>query len=75
LNRDIAERMDNRVSSYTNFSSMYQDIIKGKKTEIDFLNGRIVDLGKKHRVPTPFNETLVSFIKFLEGKNGIPRRD
>jgi 2-dehydropantoate 2-reductase len=75
LNRDIAERMDNRVSSYTNFSSMYQDIIKGKKTEIDFLNGRIVELGKKHRVPTPFNETLVSFIKFLEGKNGIPRRD
>jgi len=75
LNRDIAERMDNRVSSYTNFSSMYQDIVKGKKTEIDFLNGRIVDLGKKHHVPTPFNEALVSFIKFLEGENGIPRRD
>ena len=75
LNRNIAERMDNQVLSYANFSSMYQDIIKGKKTEIDFLNGRIVELGKKHRVPTPFNETLVSFIKFLEGKNGIPRRD
>ena len=75
LNRNIAERMDNQVLSYANFSSMYQDIIKGKKTEIDFLNGRIVELGKKHRVSTPFNETLVSFIKFLEGKNGIPRRD
>ena len=75
LNRNIAERMDNQVLSYANFSSMYQDIIKGKKTEIDFLNGRIVELGKKHHVPTPFNETLVSFIKFSEGKNGIPRRD
>lgn len=72
---DMAERMDERVSSYTNFSSMYQDIIKGKKTEIDFLNGKIVELGKKHHIPTPLNETLVSFIKFLEDENGIPRRD
>ena len=75
LKKDILERMDNRVSGYTNFSSMYQDIIKGKKTEIDFLNGRIVELGKKHHVPTPFNQALVSFIKFLEGRNGIPKRD
>ena len=75
LKKDILERMDTRVSGYTNFSSMYQDIIKGKKTEIDFLNGRIVELGKKHHVPTPFNEALVSFIKFLEGRNGIPKRD
>lgn len=75
LHGDMAERMDDRVSSYTNFSSMYQDIVKGKKTEIDFLNGKIVDLGKKHHIPTPLNETLVSFIKFLEEENGVPRRD
>lgn len=75
LPENLAERIDKQVSSYTNFSSMYQDIVKGKKTEIDFLNGKIVDLGKKHRIQTPINEALVSFIKFLEGENGIPRKD
>jgi 2-dehydropantoate 2-reductase len=75
LPENLAERIDKQVSSYTNFSSMYQDIAKGKKTEIDFLNGKIVDLGKRHHIQTPINETLVSFIKFLEDKNGIPRKD
>ena len=75
LPENLAERIDEHVSSYTNFSSMYQDIAKGKKTEIDFLNGKIVDLGKRHHIQTPINETLVSFIKFLEDKNGIPRKD
>ena len=54
---------------------MYQDIIKNKKTEIEFLNGKIVELGKKHNIPTPVNETLVYLIKYLEEKNGIPRKD
>ncbi|RJS83463.1 ketopantoate reductase family protein [Methanophagales archaeon] len=48
-------------------SSMLKDIEKGKKTEIDFLNGVFVALGKKHGIPTPVNETIVRVIKFLEG--------
>lgn len=75
LPENLAVRIDKRLSSYTNFSSMYQDIVKGKKTEIDFLNGKIVDLGKKHHIQTPINEALVSLIKFLEGENGISRKD
>ncbi|MQY54502.1 MAG: 2-dehydropantoate 2-reductase [Methanosarcinales archaeon] len=47
-------------------SSMLNDIERGKKTEIDFLNGVFVDLGKKHNIPTPVNETIVRVIKFLE---------
>lgn len=75
LPENLAVRIDKRLSSYTNFSSMYQDIVKGKKTEIDFLNGKIVDLGKKHHIQTPINEALVSLIKFLEGENGISRKN
>ena len=63
----------NRVSkglkdSGDNTSSMLQDILKGKKTEIDFLNGKIIELGKKHNIKTPVNEVLVSMVKFLENK-------
>jgi 2-dehydropantoate 2-reductase len=47
-------------------SSMLNDIERGKKTEIDFLNGVFVALGKKHNIPTPVNDTIVRAIKFLE---------
>jgi 2-dehydropantoate 2-reductase len=66
LPQHLAARIDKQLAHYTNFSSMYQDIMKGNRTEIDFLNGKIVELGKKHLIQTPVNETLVSFIKFLE---------
>ncbi len=49
-------------------SSMLNDIKRGKKTEIAFLNGVFVDLGKRHNIPTPVNETIVREIKFLESK-------
>ncbi|MEM2917663.1 MAG: 2-dehydropantoate 2-reductase [Candidatus Bathyarchaeia archaeon] len=65
---NIEECVEKKISSYSNFSSMCQDIMKGKKTEIDFLNGKIVELGKKHGIPTPVNEALVAMIKFLETK-------
>lgn len=46
--------------------SMLQDIEKGKKTEIDFINGTICDFGRKHRIPTPYNDKVVSFIHEIE---------
>ena len=72
---DLEKKVDEKISSYTNFSSMYQDVVKGKKTEIDFLNGKIVELGRKHNILTPVNETLVCLIKFMEDKNGISRKN
>lgn len=72
---DLEEKIVKEISNYTNYSSMYQDITKGKKTEIDFLNGKIVKLGRKHHIPTPINETLVCFIKFMEEKHGLSRKD
>jgi 2-dehydropantoate 2-reductase len=71
----LEKEVDAKISGYTNFSSMYQDRIKEKRTEIDFLNGKIVELGQRHHIPTPVNETIVHLIKFLEEKNGISRTD
>lgn len=68
---NLEKIIDEKISRFTNFSSMYQDIVKGKKTEIDFLNGKIVELGRKHGIPTPINETLVCLVKFLEGENVV----
>ena len=54
------------TDSGDNTSSMLQDILKGKKTEIDFMNGKVVELGKKHKIAIPVNEMLVGMVKFLE---------
>jgi 2-dehydropantoate 2-reductase len=63
---NLEREIDRKILSYTNYSSMYQDIFKRKKTEIDFINGIIVKLGKKHGIPTYANETMVGLIKFME---------
>jgi 2-dehydropantoate 2-reductase len=47
--------------------SMLQDIEKGRKTEIDFLNGKIVSLGKEYGISTPVNSMLCELIRFKEG--------
>jgi 2-dehydropantoate 2-reductase len=46
--------------------SLSQSLEKGLRTEIDFINGAIVRLGEKYKVPTPVNKTLVAGIKGIE---------
>jgi len=50
-------------------ASMLQDIERGRRTEIDALNGQIVEYGREVGVSTPVNETITNLIKFLERKN------
>lgn len=52
----------------TQISSTAQDLSKGKKTEIDYLNGYIVELGRQYGVPTPFNQSVYAMVKMLERK-------
>jgi 2-dehydropantoate 2-reductase len=47
-------------------SSMAQDLEKGKLTEIDFLSGELIQLGKKTGVPTPENDQVYCAIKNRE---------
>jgi len=53
--------------TYNNKNSMLQDILKGKPTEIDFLNGKIVELAKELNMKVPINEILTFLVKGLEG--------
>lgn len=50
-----------------NISSMLQDARNHRPTEIDAINGVIVNLAQKHQVPVPVNEELVSQVKKIEG--------
>ncbi|MFW9851621.1 MAG: ketopantoate reductase family protein [Candidatus Thorarchaeota archaeon] len=46
--------------------STLQDIRNNKTTEIDYLNGKVVELGKEYNVEMPINELLIDTIKKLE---------
>ena len=50
------------------FSSTAQDLARGKHTEIDYLNGFIVQRGHALGVPTPANRVLWTLVKLLESK-------
>lgn len=49
-----------------NTSSMLQDILKKKRTEIDSINGLIIREGQSLGIPTPVNSVLVNLIKTIE---------
>lgn len=54
-------------------SSMYEDFVLNRKTEIDFLNGEIVNLAKLYGMTAPVNESIVSLVKEAEQKqSGSP---
>jgi len=48
-----------------NFSSMLQSILSKKRTEIDSINGKLIEIGRKNKVSTILNEILVYTIKSL----------
>lgn len=50
----------------TNVSSMLQDILKKKRTEIDFINAVIVRQAQELRIPAPVNSMLVDLVKTIE---------
>jgi 2-dehydropantoate 2-reductase len=56
----LAEGMEHTTSS------TFQDIARGKRTEIDSLNGYVARLGTELGVPTPVNRTLHALVKLLE---------
>ena len=50
----------------TNLSSMLQDVLRKKRTEINFINGVIVRLGQELGIDVPTNMFLVDLVKTIE---------
>jgi len=50
--------------------SMLQDIEAGRPTEVDYINGAIVQMGEKYGVETPVNRTMYSLVKTIENRRG-----
>lgn len=59
----------------THSSSMLQDILHGRRTEIDYLNGAVVAAGRRLGIPTPYNACLSDLIRFRESVARLPETD
>lgn len=46
--------------------SMLQDIEAGRRTEVDYINGKIVEYGAQAGMPTPYNTMIRGLVKALE---------
>ncbi|PTB21681.1 2-dehydropantoate 2-reductase [Trinickia symbiotica] len=63
--RRIAETMPNQ------YSSTAQDLARGKRSEIDHLNGYVTRRGEAHGVATPANRVLHTLVKAIELKRSM----
>jgi 2-dehydropantoate 2-reductase len=48
------------------YTSMAQDVLAGRKTEAELFGLTVIEYGKKHRIPTPVNETLYRALRAIE---------
>jgi 2-dehydropantoate 2-reductase len=56
-------------------ASMLQDLEKGAKTEVDVINGGVVERGREYGVETPLNERVVELMHSMEWGERRPGRD
>jgi 2-dehydropantoate 2-reductase len=68
-----ADVIDHAYERY-NKPSMLQHLEQGRRTEIDALNGALIQLANRHGLPCPFNEAVLLIVKSLEAGSQA-RRD
>jgi 2-dehydropantoate 2-reductase len=49
-------------------TSMLQDIEARRKTEVDIFGGKVVELGREYKIPTPVNQTVLRIIRVMESR-------
>jgi len=59
---EIENAFNVAVATATNKSSTLQDILSKKQTEILIINGAVSKTGRKHNIPTPYNDLIVQLV-------------
>ena len=63
---DFVALIDRVFAGARTIASMRQDLMKGRKTEIDHMNGAVAALGAKYGVRCPVNAAMTTMIRYLE---------
>jgi 2-dehydropantoate 2-reductase len=66
---DAVQRIARTMPSQ--FSSTAQDLARGRRSEIDHLNGQVLRLGEALGIATPVNRVLHALVKAIEGRTPV----
>ena len=70
LMADILAGKDKGIADY--YASMAQDVLMHRRqTEIDSLNGAVVEYGRRYGVPTPYNEVITEMICAIQNNYAV----
>ena len=73
---DVFEELNEFLGSRTSRSnwkaSMAQDVAKGRRSEVDFMNGLVSRRGIETKVPTPYNDAIVQVMRDIDAKRVVP---
>jgi 2-dehydropantoate 2-reductase len=66
FDEDFIALIDRVFAGARTIASMRQDLMKGRRTEIDHMNGAVAALGERYGLPCPVNAALTTMIRYLE---------
>ncbi len=77
---EVRENIEGKMTEYgatlrEGRPSLAQDIMKGRKTEVDYLNGYVAAQGKDAGAPTPMNQAILDLTKRVESGEIPPSLD
>lgn len=52
-------------------SSMLQDVESARKTEVEIFAGKVIEMGEKFNIPTPYNKIAFEIISALDEKSSL----
>ena len=61
----VAEVENVAMLTSQNISSMLQDVLRGTQTEIDAINGAVVNIANRLQIPVPANQMIWSLVKAI----------
>ncbi|MHA1772142.1 MAG: ketopantoate reductase family protein [Candidatus Thorarchaeota archaeon] len=67
-NNPIRYTLGTAKATGANLNSMLQDIIAGKRTEIDYITGAVIEIAHELGFSLPVSETVYALVKALEAK-------
>ncbi|MDP1544658.1 MAG: ketopantoate reductase C-terminal domain-containing protein, partial [Anaerolineales bacterium] len=65
FNNPVSAAEDVARKTAANISSMFQDVRRGARTEIDAICGVVTRRGAKHGIPTPYNRTCWQLVRAI----------
>ena len=67
---DVYEELDGFLAARGGrvnwLASMAQDVYKGRRSEIDYMNGLIAAKGREVGIPTPFNDAVIEAMRAVD---------